>query len=173
MHMLIFLPPTDFHDESLSMLRLFFDRWEIKYSITSYTSKQCTGKHGATVKPDIHTAAVDSTQYDGIVFIDGDSIDSAKLYDFRPLLDLTMLFDRNGKQIWAIGNSVKILARANVIKGKKVAVPKNEESVRLVSLFHGEPSSSEFEISGNIVTINPGANMESSINSIFEKLNIK
>ena len=173
MRMLIFLPPVDFREESLSTLKLFFDRWGIGYSTTSYTKSECRGKHGASVKPDVHTANVDVHDYDGIVFLDGDGVDTSRLYEFRPLLDLAMVFDNAGKQIWAIGNAVKIVARANIIKGKELSMPKNEETLRLVRLFHGEPSPSSYKISGNLVSISSGPAIESSIDSILSDLNIK
>ena len=34
MRFLIFIPPKDFRDESLSMVKLFFDKWGIRYMIT-------------------------------------------------------------------------------------------------------------------------------------------
>lgn len=173
MHMLIFLPPSDFREESLSMLKLFFDRWGITYSTTSYTKSECRGKHGAHVKPDIHTADVDVHNYDGIIYLDGDGINANKLYEFRPLLDLTMIFDRSMKQVWAIGNAVKIIARSNIIKGRDIAVPNDEETIRLVKLFHGEPSNSEYVVSGNLITIRSGAEIESSMEPILSKLKIK
>ena len=171
--MLIFLPPVDFREESLSMLKLFFDRWGISYKTTSYTKSECRGKHVALVKPDIHTAEVDVHDYDGIVFLDGDGVDTTKLYEFRPLLDLAMIFDKSMKQVWAIGNAVKIIARSNIIKGKHISLPKNEETLRLVKLFHGEPSPEPYKISGNIVTISSGSAIESSMDSILSELNIK
>jgi len=173
MPMLIFLPPIDFREESLSMLKLFFDRWGIGYKTTSYTRSECRGKHGAYVKPDVHTGEVDVHDYEGIIFLDGEGIDSSKLYEFRPLLDLAMVFDRAGKQIWAIGNATKIIARANIIKGREIAIPKNEETLRLVRLFHGEPVAESYKISGNLVTISSGAAIESSIDPILSELNIK
>ncbi|MCL5680222.1 MAG: DJ-1/PfpI family protein [Candidatus Marsarchaeota archaeon] len=173
MRMLIFLPPVDFREESLKMLKLFFDRWGVDYKTTSYTKSECRGKHGAYVKPDVHTADIDVHDYDGIVFLDGEGIDTMKLYEFRPLLDLAMIFDRSTKQIWAVGNAVKIIARSNIIKGKEVSIPKNEETLRLVRLFHGEPSASPYKLSGNIVTISTGSALESSMDSILSELNIK
>ena len=173
MKMLIFIPPIDFREESLSMLKLFFDRWGISYKTTSYTRAECRGKHGARVKPDIHTGEADVHDYDGLVFIDGEGIDTSKLYEFRPLLDLAMIFDRASKQVWSIGNATKIIARANIIKGKEIAIPRNEEVLKLVRLFHGEPSKENYKISGNIITIGSSVNLEASMDSLFSDLKIK
>ena len=66
MKFLIFVPPKDFRDESLSIIKLFFDKWGINYKITSYTTSDCVGTHGAIYKTDVHTSHVDSGDYDGI-----------------------------------------------------------------------------------------------------------
>jgi len=173
MRMLIFIPPKDFQDETLSMLKLFFDKWGIEYALTSYAKGECVGKHGAVVKPDLHASTADSSEYDGIIIVNGDGIDEYKLYEFRPLLDMLLLFDKNAKQIWAIGNGIKVVARANVVKGRKLAVDKNAETLRLVSLFHGEPSNADFEIDRNIVSIKAAADLETSIHSVLRELNVK
>lgn len=171
MKFLIFLPPKGFRDESAELVKLFFDKWGVKYSVTSYTSNDCVGTHGATYKTDIHTSKVLSTDYDGIVFIDGEGVDIYKLYDYRPLLDLALKFNNSNKHIVSIDGATKITSRANIVKGKKIATS-DKETDRLVTLFHGIPSNNAFELSGNIITIKNSSEIEDSMQKILEHMGV-
>ncbi|MCL4411610.1 DJ-1/PfpI family protein [Candidatus Marsarchaeota archaeon] len=173
MTFLVFLPPKDFRDETLNMVKLFFDRWRVPYKITSYSKGTCIGRHGETVKPDINTGMVSAQDYDGIVLVDGAGIDSYKLYEFRPLLDLMMQFDAAKKYIAAIDNSVKIVARANIIKGKGISTPSDEETKRLVVLFHGVPTENEVEFASNIITIRNGSGVERGMDEMLSRIGVK
>ncbi len=153
MKMLIFIPPSHFKDDSLKMAKLFFSKWGIDYDVSSYTSHDCRGSQGFVQTPDINTASASHSNYDGIVLIGGDGIEGYKLYNFRPMLDMLLRFDSSKKHICGIGNSVKLIARSNIIKDKTIVAPKDKESCDLIILFHGKPSDNNFEISGNITTI--------------------
>jgi len=170
---LIFIPPKEFRDESISLIKLFFDKWDVKYDITSYTSNICTGTHGATYTPDIHTGKVAWEEYDGIVLIDGAGVESYKLYDYRPLLDLMLNFNNAKRFIIGIDGSAKIPARANIIKDKKVAFAANDkETMRLVTLFHGTPSENELELSGNLITIKSSSDLEETMPKVLEHMGV-
>lgn len=171
MKFLIFIPPSDFRDESISLIKLFFDKWGVSYAITSYTSNACTGTHGAVYRPDIHASKVYTQNYDGIVLIDGNGVDTYKLYDYRPLLDLMLKFNDSSKTIIGISNAVKIPARANIIREKKLSTD-DKEAVRLINLFHGVPSDKEFEIAGNLITIRKSSDIEESMLKILEHLGV-
>ena len=173
MRFLIFLAPKDFHDETLKMLRLFFDRWNVEYQITSYSKSECRGRHGEVVKPDINTGMVLASEYDGIVLVGGAGIDAYKLFDFRPLLDLLLQFNVAHKQIVAVDSAVKVVARANIIKGKNISTPENEETKRLVLLFHGVPTQNNIEFADNIITIRDPASMDETLDEMISRLGVK
>ena len=173
MKFLIFIPPKDFKDESVSAVKMFFDRWGVNYQITSYSSKECVGYHGAVYTPDINTNKVDTTDYDGIMLIDGSGIDSYKLSEFRPLLDLMLRFNSSKKYIGAIGNAIKIVARANIIKDKKISMPSDEDAKRNIILFHGIPSEEPIEMEGNIATIRDARSLEGPLQLFLERIGVK
>lgn len=172
MRFLIFIPPKDFRDESLSLIRLFLDKWGIRYMITSYTQSPCVGSHGAVIRPDINTSRVNADEYDGIVLIDGSGIEEYKLYDYRPLLDLMLMFNNRKGFIISISNTAKIPARANVVKDLSIATD-DEESKRLVRLFHGVPSEKPYEINGNIIAIKNYGEIEESMQVILDRIGAK
>ncbi len=153
MKILIFIPPSHFKDDPLNMAKLFFDKHGINYTISSYTSHECIGSQGSTQKPDINTNQAISSDYDGMLIVGGTGIERYKLNEFRPLLDLLLNFNKNNKKICAIGNSVSLIAKSNIIKDKKIAVAADKKLRDIITLFRGIPSDKSFEISGNITTI--------------------
>jgi DJ-1/PfpI family len=171
MKFLIFIPPKDFRDESLSLIRLFFDKWGVPYDITSYTAGECTGIHGAIVHPNFHASHIQTQNYNGIVLIDGKGIDDYKLQDYRPLLDILYMFNMSGKYILTVANAAKVPARANIVKDRKVAT-EDPESKRLVNLFHGVLSSEDFEIAGNLISIKDPNGIEDSMIKILEYMGV-
>lgn len=169
MRFLVFIAPNNFRDETVSLIKVFFERWKIDYEITSYSKKECTGYHGAVYKPDINTNMIAIKNYDGILLVDGAGVDEYKLYEYRPLLDVLLQFNNQKKIIGAVSNAIKIVARANVIDNKRIAVPKNEETVRMILLFHGIPSKNDMEISGNIITMS-GSGLEGAMQEMLKHL---
>ncbi len=171
MNFAVFVPPREFKDESLSMVRLFLDKWGVQYKIASYGNRDCTGYHGSTCKRDVDALKISPSDYDGIIIVDGVGIDSTKLYEFRPLLDTVMLFSSSGKRIIAFGNAVKVLARANVIKNIRIAA-RDADAKRLVLLFHGVPTDGPIEISNSTITIDSQAGMEDSMKKMLGSMGI-
>lgn len=167
----IFIPPKNFKDESVSLIKLFFDKWGVDYKISSYTSNDCLGSHGAVYHPDIHTSKVYGDEYDGIVLIDGDGIDAYKLYDYRPLLDLMLKFNNGNKFVISVNNAAKVPARANIVREKRVATS-DRETMRLITLFHGVPSDNPYEIAGNLISIKDSTQIEDSMIPILEHMGV-
>lgn len=172
MKLLILLSPKDFKDESMDTIKLFLDKWQVRYDIASYSTKDCVGYHGAVYKPSVNADSVSVSDYDGLMLIDGNGVELYKFYDYRPLLDLVMKFNNANKTIGAIGNAQKIIARANVIKDKRIATSPDEETKRLVILFHGVPSENDFEMSGNIFTVKKSANLQQAMQVVLSHFGV-
>jgi putative intracellular protease/amidase len=161
MRIAIFIPQKDFKDESLSLIKLIFDKWGVSYKIACY-GKGGIGTHGALARADIRPDQITTEQFDGVVFIDGRGIDDQQLYDYRPLLDIVGHFNDANKYLVAIGNAAKIPIRANIVKAKKIAVG-DEETMRLARLFYGIPSKNPVEGMGNLITIRDSKSVEESM----------
>jgi putative intracellular protease/amidase len=172
MRLLVFVTPKDFRDETISSLKIFFDKWGVDYKIGSYSMNDCVGYHGAVYKPDVNVGKISTLDFDGIVLVDGKGIESYKIYEYRPLLDLVSKFNDGRKPIIALGNATKILARANIINGKHISIPKDDEIRRLVILFHGVPSESNLELADNLVTVGNTMELEEQMNKILAHLGI-
>jgi protease I len=154
MKVALLVAPKDFKDESVSKAKLVLEKWGIEAVLTSYSTHDLVGYHGAVYKTELNAGRIDPNEFDAIILVDGKGVEEYKLYDFRQLLDLIKLFQMKKKPIAAINNAIKILARANIIANVKVAMPKDQESQRLITLYHGTPSRNEVEDDKGIMTLN-------------------
>lgn len=173
MRFLIFLPPSGFRDESLRLVELFFDKWGIGRQVSSYTRTDCTGEHGSSRRPDINASKVTVFGYDALLIMDGPGMDKYRLYEYRPLLDMVYSFYANGKVVWAIGNAIKVLARANIVKGKRVSMPREQDAKSAVLMFHGLPSTAQAEVQERLCTIGNPEDLETAVPDVFLRLGIK
>ena len=173
MKVAILVSPKDFKDESLSNLKLMLDKWGVESVLTSYSTHELVGYHGAVYNAGINAAKIVPGDFDAIILIDGKGVDEYKLYDFRQLLDMIKLFSDKKKIIAAIGNSMKIVARANIVSNVKIATPKDEDTKRLVILYHGIPSKEELEFDKNILTLSNNDKILDFSDLLLKKLGAK
>lgn len=165
MKVAILIAPRDFKDETVSHLQLLLGKKDIEAEIASLVLKPCTGYHGAVVKPQIEAAALEPNSFDVLLVADGPGVDSMKLYDYRPLLDMIKVFKEAKKKIAGIGNGIKVVARANVIKDAKIAKT-DEETEKLVRLYRGKPSE-EFVVSDSgIITASGTDNIDDFVSAL-------
>jgi putative intracellular protease/amidase len=165
----IIIPPREFKDETVSRLGLMLSKKDIGNSVASITLKECTGYHGAVVKPDAELIELDPTQIDALVLADGPGVDTLKMYEYRPLLDLIKTFYERNKLIAGIGNGIKIVARANIIKDVKIASV-NRENDQLVMLYRGLISENYLVLDKNILTLSNPEKIEEFVTRLSEGL---
>ncbi len=168
MQVAILIAPRDFKDETVSKLNLFFDKKDIGSRIASFSLRDCTGYHGAVVKPKIELRDIEPMSYDVLLLVDGPGVDSLKLYDQRPLLDLTKAFHESGKIVAGVGNGVKIIARANILKDTKVAQP-DPETEKLVKLYRGVPVNDYLVFDNKILTLSDPDRIDELVGLLAEK----
>jgi putative intracellular protease/amidase len=151
MKVAIVLAPRDFRDETLSQLKLFFAKKDVEVKLASTSLKQCSGAHGAVAKPELEIDAMNPLDFDAVLVADGPGVDSMKLFDHRPLLDLVKLFKEANKAVVGIGNGIKVVARANIIKDKRIALA-DADTKKLIELYRGKPVEEHVVRDGNIIT---------------------
>jgi putative intracellular protease/amidase len=159
MKVAILIAPRDFKDETLSNLQLMFGKNDIDGVVASFSLKDCFGAHGAVVKPKAEARELEPHTYDALILVDGPGIDSLKLYDYRPLLDLIKAFHDANKIVGGIGNGVKAIARANVIKDTKIAKSDDREIVKMTQLYRATPSEDTLVLDKNILTLSDSERM--------------
>lgn len=175
MKALIIIPPKDFRDETVSMARLLLGKWGVQTVIASYTKegKSCIGAHGAVYKPDLNATKLTSEGFDAIFIADGPGVDAYNLHDFMPLTLLVKDFIDNNKIVAALGNSVKVIARANVVTDRRVAAPKDDEVARLIRIYRGKESENEVEYDKHLLTAKSNAKLDLFLDTFIEKLGLK
>ncbi|MGC9157156.1 MAG: DJ-1/PfpI family protein [Candidatus Micrarchaeia archaeon] len=170
MKVAIIIPCKDFKDETLSQAKLLLKKKDIDFAILSFKFDKCKGYHGATESPDGRADEFEPEFFDGILLVDGPGIDAERLFENRPLLDRIKLAYEGKRPIAAVGNAIKILAKANIVKGVKLARVEDEETKRLVGLYQGVISNLDFSSNKGIVTISDSSKMQDLIASFEEML---
>ncbi len=173
MKVAIVIPPKDFKDETVALAKMMLEKWGVTPVITSYTAKDCVGYHGAVYKPDMNTSKVEPSEYDALLLVNGVGVEGYKLYEFRPLLDLVKGFVTNKKIVAAIGNSIKILTKTNVITDVAIATPDDEDIKRNVRIYRGEESADNVEFDKNILTAKGDEDLDKFVDTLLQKLGAK
>ncbi len=173
MQVAIIIPPRDFKDETVSLAKLMLEKWGVTPVIASYTSKECVGSHGAVYRPYISASRIDPSEYDAILLANGAGVEGYKLYEFRPLLDLVRNFILNKKIVAAIGNSVKIVTKSNIITDAAISAPEDEEIKRYIRIYRGIESESDVEFDKGILTAKSDDFVDKFLDTLIEKLGVK
>ncbi len=147
------LVAPDFKDETLSMLQLMFGKNDIEGVVAGFSLRECKGYHGAVAKPTTEARELEPNSYDALLLVDGPGVESFKLYDNRPLLDLVRIFHDSERIVVGIGNSVKIIARANVIRDTKIARSDNAEGEKMTRLYRGILTDDEIVFDKKVLTL--------------------
>lgn len=165
----VIIPPRNFRDETVSMLDLLLSKKDIKKIVASVNQRDCTGFHGAVVKPDATFDGLDPVRISAIILADGPGVDSFKMYDYRPLLDLVKRFHDNKRMVVGIGNGIKVVARSNVLKGTKVASTESETE-NLVTLYHGVPAKGHLVLDKDVLTLSDPGKIDELVVCLSEAL---
>jgi putative intracellular protease/amidase len=169
MKVAILIAPRDFKDETVSKLQLLFGKKDIEGVITSLTLKECKGYHGATVKPSAEAREIEPMSYDVLLIADGPGIDSLKMYDHRPLLDLIKAFHDANRIVAGVDNGIKAIARANVIRDTKIAKPNDEETEKIARLYRGIITDDYVTFDKNVLTIANSDRIEELVDLLAKK----
>ncbi len=170
MKIVIVVPPKDFRDETLSNAELYLDKKGIEHQLASFSKKECMGSHGAVRKQDLSADTMEPADYAAILLLDGQGVDEFRLFEHRPLLDRVKGFYDSKKLIGGIGNALKIIAKANIVKETKLAGIDDEEASRLVRLYKGVPSDDAVVLDKNIITAADNSQLFEFINKFAEQL---
>jgi len=165
----IIISPRNFRDETVSMLDLLLAKKDIKKVVASVNQKDCKGYHGAVVKPDATFNELDPVRMSAIILADGPGIDSFRMYDYRPLLDVVKLFHDNKRMVVGIGNGIKIVARSNVLRDTKVASTE-KETENLVTLYHGVPTKGHLVLDKGVLTLSDPGKIDELVVRLSEAL---
>jgi len=117
---LLVVPPSEFRDEELFSTMQVINSAGFKTVIASTRMGQATGMLGGKVTPDILVSEVNVEDYGAVVFIGGQGVETNNLPENPDVVKLAKDANNSGKIIGAICIAPRILARAGVVKGKRV-----------------------------------------------------
>ncbi|VVB77231.1 DJ-1/PfpI family protein [uncultured archaeon] len=155
----IVIPPKNFKDETLSMLSLLLSKKDIRSLVAGFGAKDSLGSHGAVAKLDVAVTSLDPATVDALIIADGPGVDSFRLYEYRPLLEIVRAFHESKRLVVGVGNGIKVLAKANVIRDAKIAAA-DKETASLVALYHGLQTDSTLVLDKNVITLSDSSKME-------------
>ena len=147
MHALI-ITDTLFED---SELRVPYEAlWEkgVQVDIAAPEKREICGKHGHCVDPDLSIEEVDPERYDILVLPGGKA--PARLVENGKVLHLVNTFAKMKRPIAAICHGPLILAKAGLLKGKKVTAYK--EVAEVLKAAGAEFVDRSVVVDGNLIT---------------------
>jgi putative intracellular protease/amidase len=110
----------NFHDHEYLITKRTLENAGVRVFVAGLTNNLSIGQYGIRVKPDMILSNVNSHNFSAIVLIGGKG--STELWKNSLLHKKLYEFDRDKKLVCAICSAVGILAHANLLAGKKVAV---------------------------------------------------
>ncbi len=173
MKVAVIIPPKNFTDETLSAVLLVLRKWDVEPVISSYTTSECVGLHGARYSSDINTAKMNPADYDAVLLIDGPGVESYKLPEFKPMLDLVKKFINDGKVIGAVGNSVKVFIRANGFTPGRISMQRNKEIENFARTSRYLVTANGVEVYKNLITASGPENAIEFANAVLDKLHVR
>jgi protease I len=146
----IIIAPKMFRDEEFKIPYDYLKSHGAAIKIASTIHDEAIGKLGLHVKPDIIINQINPADYDSIIFVGGPGVKD--FWDDKSIHKLAVAFLGQHKITAAICSAPVILARAGLIKGKKVTSFSGDESEMKKSgcLYTGKL----VEKDGNIITGN-------------------
>lgn len=146
---LVVVPPSDFDEQTLRQARSSLYNVHVgTYSVSSETKELVTGRLQDEFLTDGALADAKLDDYVGVVFVGGEG--ALALADDPDALRLAREAAAADKLIGAWGHSVAVLAKAGILKGKKVA---GDPAIKdLVTQAGGKFSGRQIEQAGKIAT---------------------
>lgn len=149
-NILMVIAQEGFRDEELTIPKAMFEEKGYKVEIASKAMGEAKGMLGLRVKPDLALKEVDLKKYKALIFVGG--VGAKDYFGDQIALRLAREAVDQGKVVGAICLASGILARAEILKGKKATVwPSEAETLKQKgAIYTGKP----VEVDGKIVTAN-------------------
>lgn len=144
------IAPEDFRDEELFMTQEEVAKCGHEMWIASHKTGTCMGVHGGIAQSDLLVEDVDTTSFDGVVFVGGTG--SRVFFDDPHAWMLAQAMNGQGKMVAAICIAPVILANAGLLKKKNATVFESE--IAAIEAKGAVYSESGVTVDGNIITAN-------------------
>lgn len=148
---LMVISPKDFEDCEVTEPLTILKANGVKVTIASTKTDTATGVNGLKIKPDITISSAKADNYDALVLPGGTGV-IANLWENKELRTLIQKFNSQKKIIAAMCAAPPALAKAGILKGKKVTMFPWDDGIKEVTSKGAIYVNEEYVIDGNIVT---------------------
>lgn len=127
---LFIIAQQGFRDEELFEPKKVCENAGLICKVASITAENAIGKLGGVVKPDLAVKDVNADDFDLCAVIGGPG--SPELANHKEVINLLNEFKNKGKKLAAICYAPVVLAKAGLLKNKKVTAYKDDFSVSVL-----------------------------------------
>lgn len=145
---LMVIPNKDFRDVEYLKPKEIFEQAGMQVITASVKTGECLGADGAKVQADIGLDKVSADNFQGLVFVGGPGAET--LFENKTAWKVARDFTDIGKIVGAICIAPVILAKADVLQGKRATV--FESGKDILGTKGAIYVNTEVEADGNIVT---------------------
>lgn len=149
---LLVIAPSDFRDEELFRSREAIESAGFKTSLASTSVSEAVGMLGGRAKPDLLVSQVNLSQYDAVVFIGGQGVETNNLSGNPAVVKLAKDASSSGKVVAAICIAPRILAAADVVRGKNVTSFPDNETISSLKRAGAVYTGKAVEMDGKLIT---------------------
>jgi len=147
---LFVIAPTDYQDIELAEPMAKIAKAGCEIVVASTRAGTARGVFGGSVQA--QALPKSSEGFDAVVFIGGGGVEEHLLYCNASVLALTKDFASKGKLVAAICIGPRILAKAGVVQGKRVAAFPDEETIGMLRSAGANYTGAPVERDGRIIT---------------------
>jgi len=149
---LFVIPPSEFRDEELFSTMQIVHSAGFKTVIASTRMGQATGMLGGKATPDLLVSNIILKDYDAVVFIGGQGVESNNMPENPEVVKLARDANNSGKIIGAICIAPRILASAGLVSGKRVTAFNDSDTVSSLKQAGATYTGNPLEKDGKLIT---------------------
>lgn len=147
---LFIIAQEGFRDEELFVPKSICEGAGFKCVVASVTTNEAHGKLGAMIKPDVAVKDAKVEDYELCVVIGGPG--APKLADYPEVTEKLNEFQKHGKKMAAICYAPTVLAKAGLLRGRKITAYQDEYSLPILQNGGAELTSDAVYRDGDLIT---------------------
>lgn len=149
---LFVIAPSDFRDEELFRTKEVVESAGFKTSVASTSMNEAVGMLGGRVKPNLTISQVNLSEYDAVVFVGGQGVETNDMPGNPAVVKLAKDASNSGKVVAAICIAPRILAAADVVTGKNVTSFNDNDTISSLKNAGAVYTGKAVERDGKLIT---------------------
>ncbi|MEM3399627.1 MAG: DJ-1/PfpI family protein [Candidatus Micrarchaeia archaeon] len=149
---LLVIAPSDFRDEELFDTRREIESAGYATFLASTRKGEARGMLGGRATASLHVSEANISEYAAIVFVGGIGVEENLLYEDEDVLRIARESVGQNKVVGAICIAPRILARAGVVKGKRVTSYPDGTTKSMLADAGAMHTGADVQVDGKIIT---------------------